>query len=80
MINVKWDEQIRKFSNLEVTTVFGGRKKLDSKRKLSIYDYTVKTSSGLYNCVSISEGNKIFMPYDPMDKNAKREFSGKGLK
>lgn len=43
--------------------------KLDPKRKLSIYDYTVVINGDKYNCVSITKGDKIFQPFDPTDKS-----------
>jgi len=39
--------------------------KLDQNRKISIYDYTVKSEGEMYNCVSIAKDDDIFTPYDP---------------
>lgn len=39
--------------------------KLDYKRTLSIYDYSVVSGGQEYNCVSIAKNDDIFQPYDP---------------
>jgi len=49
--------------------------KLDLNRKISIYDYTVKSKEEEYNCVSIAKDDDTFSPYDPTNDTEEWIFS-----